>query len=76
MSMSAISQNKGGDKTREKLKTHVLVKGRGKNRVVKVDITQCIGTTDKKVETFLSTIKKFKSDYMIRGFVVKVIYAD
>ena len=37
---------------------------------------QCIGTTNKKVETFLSTIKKFKSDYMIRGFVVKVIYAD
>ena len=37
---------------------------------------QCIGTTDKKVETFLSTIKKFKSNYMVRGFVVKVIYAD
>ena len=37
---------------------------------------QCVGTTDKKVDTFLSTIKKFKSNYMIRGFVVKVIYAD
>ena len=36
---------------------------------------QCISTTDKKVETFLSTFKKFKSDYMIRGFVVKVMYA-
>ena len=35
---------------------------------------QCVGTTNKKVDTFLSIIKRFKSDYMIRGFVVKVIY--
>ena len=36
---------------------------------------QCIGTENKNVTTFLSTIKKFKVDYMIRGFVVKVIHA-
>ena len=37
---------------------------------------QCLGTTSKNVDTFLSAIKRFKSDYMIRGFVVKTIYAD
>ena len=37
---------------------------------------QCLGTTNKNIDTFLSTIKRFKSDYMIRGFMVKVIYAD
>ena len=37
---------------------------------------QCIGTENKNITTFLSTIKKFKADYMTRGFVVKVIYAD
>ena len=37
---------------------------------------QCMGTTNKNTSTFLATIKKFKSDYMIRDFVVKVIYAD
>ena len=37
---------------------------------------QCLGTQNKNVETFLSTIKRFKSDYMIRGFVVKTIYSD
>ena len=26
---------------------------------------QCLGTQNKNVETFLSTIKRFKSDYMI-----------
>ena len=28
---------------------------------------QCLGTVNKNVETFLSSIKRFKSDYMIRG---------
>ena len=37
---------------------------------------QCLGTANKNAETFLSTIKRFKADYMIRGFVVKTIYAD
>ena len=37
---------------------------------------QCMGTTSKNTDTFLAIIRKFKSDYMIRGFVVKVIYAD
>ena len=37
---------------------------------------QCLGTQNKNVETFLATIKRFKSDYMIQGFVVKTIYAD
>ena len=37
---------------------------------------QCMGTANKNTNTFLATIKKFKSDYMIRGFVVKVIYTD
>ena len=31
---------------------------------------------NKNTTTFLVTIKKFKSDYMIRGFLLKVIYAD
>ena len=26
---------------------------------------QCVGTANKNVETFLATIKRFKSDYMI-----------
>ena len=37
---------------------------------------QCIGTENQSITTFLATIEKFKADYMIRGFVVKVIYAD
>ena len=37
---------------------------------------QCLATQNKNVETFLSTIKRFKLDYMIQGFVVKTIYAD
>ena len=37
---------------------------------------QCLGTTNKNVDTFLASIKKFKSDYMTWGFVVKTIYAD
>ena len=37
---------------------------------------QYMETTNKNTNTFLATIKKFKSNYMIRGFVVKVIYAD
>ena len=41
-----------------------------------IKFIQCLGTMNKNVETFLSTIKRFKSDYMIRGFIVKTIYAD
>ena len=37
---------------------------------------QCLGTANKNVDSFLAIIKRFKSDYMIRGFVVKTIYAD
>ena len=37
---------------------------------------QCMETANKNTNTFLATIKKFKSDYMIRGFVVKMIYVD
>ena len=37
---------------------------------------QCMRSANKITTTFLATIKKFKSDYMIRGFVVKVIYAN
>ena len=37
---------------------------------------QCMGTENKNTTNFLSTIKKFESDYMICGFVVKVIYTD
>ena len=36
---------------------------------------QCMGTTNKNTNTFLAIIKRFKSNYMIQGFVVKVIYA-
>ena len=35
-----------------------------------------MGTTSKNTDTFLAIIRKFKSNYMIQGFVVKVIYAD
>ena len=41
-----------------------------------IKYTQYLGTVNKNVKTFLSSIKRFKSDYMIRGFVVKTIYAD
>ena len=37
---------------------------------------QCMGTENKNTTTFLATIKKFKSDYMICGFVLKTICAD
>ena len=37
---------------------------------------QCLGTQNKNVDTFLSNIKRFKSDYIIQGFVVKTIYAN
>ena len=37
---------------------------------------QCIGTRNKSVKTFMSTIKKMKAEYMVRGFVLKMIYAD
>ena len=37
---------------------------------------QCIRPENKSVTTFLATIKKFKVDYMIMDFVVKVIYAE
>ena len=37
---------------------------------------KCLGATNKNVETFPTTIKRFKSDYTIRCFVVKTIYAD
>ena len=37
---------------------------------------QCIGTRNKSVKTFLSTIGKMKAEYMVRGFVLKTIYAD
>ena len=41
-----------------------------------IKFIQCMGTENKNTTTFLATIKKFKSDYMIRGFVLKTIYAD
>ena len=37
---------------------------------------QCIGARNKSVKTFLSTIEKMKAEYMVRGFVIKMIYAD
>ena len=37
---------------------------------------QCMVIENKNIDIFLATIKKFKSNYMIWGFVVKVIYAD
>ena len=37
---------------------------------------QCLGTTNRNIDTFLFPIKRFKHDYMIRGFAMKVIYAD
>ena len=37
---------------------------------------QCVGTTNKNVETFLTTTKRFKSNYMISDNVVKTIFAD
>ena len=41
-----------------------------------IKFIQCMRTENKNTTTFLATIKKFKSGYMILGFVVKVIYAD
>ena len=37
---------------------------------------QCIGTSNKSAATFLAVIQKIKSDYMIRSFIIKMIYAD
>ena len=37
---------------------------------------QYTGTANKNTNIFPVTIKKFKSDYMIQGFVVKVMYAN
>ena len=37
---------------------------------------QCIGARNKFVKTFLSTIEKMKAEYMVRGFVIKMIYTD
>ena len=37
---------------------------------------QCIGTRNKSAKTFLSTIEKMKAEYMVRGFAIKIIYAD
>ena len=37
---------------------------------------QCMGTNSKNTDTFLATIKKFKSDYIIQAFVMKMIYAN
>ena len=37
---------------------------------------QYIGTRNKSIKTFLSTIDKMKAEYMMRGFVLKMIYAN
>ena len=37
---------------------------------------QCTGTSNKNTIIFLVIIQQMKSDYMIRGFIVKMIYAD
>ena len=37
---------------------------------------QCIGARNKSAKTFLSTIEKMKAEYMVRGFVIKIIYTD
>ena len=37
---------------------------------------QCIGAMNKSAKTFLSTIEKMKAEYMVRGFAIKIIYAD
>ena len=37
---------------------------------------QCIGTRNKSPKSFLSAFEKMKAEYMVRGFAIKVIYAD
>ena len=37
---------------------------------------QCVGTRNKSAKTFLCTIEKMKAEYMVRGFVLKMIYVD
>ena len=37
---------------------------------------QCMGTSNKDVTTFLAEIQEMKSDYMLRGFRIKMIYTD
>ena len=37
---------------------------------------QCMGNRNKNTATFFTVIQKMKYDYMIQGFVVKMIYAD
>ena len=37
---------------------------------------QCMGTRNKTVKNFMNTIRKIKSDYQLRGFKVKMIYAN
>ena len=41
-----------------------------------IKFIQCMGTENKNTTNFLATIKKFKSDYRIREFVLKLIYVD
>ena len=35
-----------------------------------------MGTRGKSVKTFLCTIEKMKAEYMVQGFVLKMIYAN
>ena len=37
---------------------------------------QYMGTRNKTAETFMDMLQKMKSDYQLRGFKVKMIYAD
>ena len=37
---------------------------------------ECMGTRNKTAKTFMNTIGKFKSDYQLQGFKVKMINVD
>ena len=37
---------------------------------------QCMGTRNKTVKTFMSTIGEMRAEYHLRGFKVKMIYMD
>ena len=37
---------------------------------------QCIGTRNKSPKSFLNAFEKMKAEYMVRGFVLKMIYAN
>ena len=37
---------------------------------------QCIGTRNKSPKSFLNAFEKMKAEYLVRGFAIKIIYAD